>query len=175
MQTGQRAVALLRHSPKTHHVSRRSVQGEGPATARRRLRPAGHDRRRPRPETEAIAGRLITLLSPPSGQGADGQSRGDSGHWPVPAGYPHDGLSEPCPFLERNGALAPGAEGTGKARERPAAGDRNQAVASELPHQPEPGTSADETPARERKESTAAANRTGAVTACGDVLILAVA
>ena len=41
------------------------------------------------------------------------------GHWPGPAGYPHDGLSEPCPSLERNGALAPRAEGRGKARERP--------------------------------------------------------
>jgi hypothetical protein len=40
---------------------------------------------------------------------------------------------EPCPFLERKAAPAPETEGTGKARERPATGNRNHADASEPP------------------------------------------
>jgi hypothetical protein len=55
-------------------------------------------------------------------------------------GYPHDGL--PALARSRSGRRpAPGVEGTGKHRERPATGDSNHAVASELPapaRKPEP-------------------------------------
>jgi len=57
-------------------------------------------------------------------------------HSPAPAGDLHDVHFEPCLRQERK-ALCAWSEGAGTERERPATGYSNQALASELPRQPQ--------------------------------------
>jgi hypothetical protein len=79
----------------------------------------------------------------------------------------------PCrslPIPGAEGAPAPGPEGTGKARERPATGHGNHPLASELPPPTgNPGLQPTE-PQSDRKDSNPAATRADAVTVSGDAL-----
>jgi hypothetical protein len=101
---------------------------------------------------ETSAGRDPTTgPRPPPGQGRRAARSGITQPLPAPAGDPHDLLVGPCPCLSGR-PFAPGAEGMGTERERPATGYRNHALASELPHQRKPEAAPPTAPTRRKGE-----------------------
>jgi S-adenosyl methyltransferase len=83
----------------------------------------------------------LTGQRPPRGQGASRQFRDHACHSPVPAGDPRD-IIRAVPVAGAEGALAPGAQGTGTGRERPAPEAATRQSRAKACTSREPGTPA---------------------------------